>query len=96
MRDGKTVGRHFAGPVWELADGSRITGKVVGQAAAPSNNDIPWLKLVVSDRTGTGDLDGVTLVQRVETSGGKKSGPCPVAGELWAEPYAAEYIFSRP
>jgi hypothetical protein len=26
--DGKTVGRHFAGPGWELADGSAVTGKI--------------------------------------------------------------------
>ena len=96
MRDGKTVGRHFAGPTWEMTDGSRITGKVVAQAAAPSTGDIPWLKLEVSDRKGSGDLDGVTTVQRLATVGGKKSGPCPAAGALSAEPYAADYLFSRP
>ncbi len=96
MLDGRTVGRHFAGPTWEMTDGSRITGKVVAQAAAPSTDDIPWLKLEVSDRKGSGDLDGVTTVQRIGTIGGKKSGPCPLAGELLAEPYAADYLFSRP
>ena len=94
--DGKTVGRHFAGPTWEMADGSRITGKVIAQAVAPSANDIPWLKLEVSERKGSGDLDGVTIVQRVGTVGGKKSGPCLAKGELAAEPYAADYVFSRP
>lgn len=94
--DGKTVGRHFAGPTWEMADGSRVIGKVVAQAAAASTSAIPWLKLDVSDRKGSGDLDGVTTVQRVGTVGGRKSGPCPAAGELLAEPYAADYVFSRP
>jgi hypothetical protein len=32
MIDGKTVGRHFAGPSWEIADGSAVMGKVVGRA----------------------------------------------------------------
>src|SRR5712671_2030591 len=32
MLDGKTVGRHFAGPGWELADGSAVTGKMSGRA----------------------------------------------------------------
>ncbi len=96
MIDGKTAGRHFAGPTWEMADGSRVIGKVVAQAAAPSANDIPWLKLEVSERKGSGDLDGVTTVQRLGTVGGQKSGPCPTAGELVAEPYAADYLFSRP
>ena len=26
--DGKTVGRHYAGPNWELADGSAVVGKM--------------------------------------------------------------------
>ena len=93
--DGRTVGRHFAGPTWEMSDGSRVTGKVVAQAAAPSTDDIPWLRLEVSERRGSGGLDGVTTVQRLETVGGKKSGPCTLAGELLAEPYAADYLFSR-
>ena len=93
--DGKTVGRHFAGPTWEMSDGSRITGKVVAQAAAPSTDAISWLKLEVSERRGSGELDGVTTVQRIETVGGKKSGSCLSVGELLAEPYAADYLFSR-
>src|SRR5262245_5003444 len=30
--DGKTVGRHYAGPTWEMTDGSMVTGKVAGRA----------------------------------------------------------------
>ena len=96
MIDGRTVGHHFTGPTWELTDGSRITGKVIAQAPAPATGDIPWLKLEVSDRKGSGGFDGVTTVQRVATVGGKKSGPCTVAGQLLAEPYAADYLFWRP
>src|SRR5271165_6477739 len=29
LLDGKTVGRHYAGPNWEAADGSAVTGKAV-------------------------------------------------------------------
>src|SRR5262245_45539580 len=32
--DGKTVGRHYAGPNWELTDGSAVVGKVAILAAA--------------------------------------------------------------
>ena len=32
IADGKTVGRHFAGPGWEYSDGSAVVGKVVGNA----------------------------------------------------------------
>jgi hypothetical protein len=39
--DGKTVGRHYAGPNWELADGSAVSGKVSGRAAGATPADIP-------------------------------------------------------
>ena len=32
LLDGKTVGRHYAGPNWEHTDGSAIVGKVVANA----------------------------------------------------------------
>jgi hypothetical protein len=47
MIDGKTVGRHFAGPNWELVDGSAVSGKVMGRAPAAAAKDIAWLKLEV-------------------------------------------------
>ena len=39
--DGKTVGRHFAGPGWELSDGSAVTGKVAGRAAGATPRTFP-------------------------------------------------------
>ena len=32
LLDGKTVGRHYAGPNWEHSDGSAVVGKVAGSA----------------------------------------------------------------
>src|SRR5260221_7808467 len=32
MADGKTVGRHYAGPNWEYSDCSAVVGKGVGNA----------------------------------------------------------------
>jgi hypothetical protein len=32
LLDGKTVGRHYAGPNWEHVDGSAVVGKVVANA----------------------------------------------------------------
>src|SRR5438105_3811419 len=69
--DGNTVGRHYAGPNWELADGSAIVGKVVSNAPGTDANDIPWLKLNVAAQRGNGTLTGVTTVQRINTQGGK-------------------------
>jgi len=93
--DGKTVGRHFAGPSWELTDGSAIVGKVVGDAPGNDANDIPWLKLDVAARRGNGILTGITTVQRINTQGGKLNGVCDQAGKLRAAPYAADYVFLR-
>ncbi len=32
IADGQTVGRHYAGPIWEHADGSAVTGKELANA----------------------------------------------------------------
>src|SRR5262249_25655247 len=42
---GKTVGRHYAGPNWEMTDGSAVRGKVAAQTAGEGPNDIPLVKL---------------------------------------------------
>jgi hypothetical protein len=48
LLDGKTVGRHYAGPNWEHIDSSAVVGKAVGNAPGATANDIPWLKLTVT------------------------------------------------
>jgi hypothetical protein len=93
--DGKTVGRHFAGPSWEAADGSAVIGKVVAKAPGATGKDIAWLKLNVSDRRGDGLLKDVTTVQRLETQGGGFEGACSEPGAFHAEPYSAEYVFLK-
>jgi hypothetical protein len=93
--DGNTVGRHYAGPNWELTDGSAIVGKVIGDAPGTDANDIPWLKLSVVAQRGNGTLTGVTTVQRINTQGGKPNGACDQAGRLRAVQYAADYVFLR-
>src|SRR6476646_4082027 len=79
MADGKSVGRHYAGPNWEHIDGSAVVGKAAGNAPAATPNDIPWLKLEVTSRRGNGVLSGITTVQRINTSGGKLDGACDKA-----------------
>lgn len=93
MKDGKTVGRHFAGPSWELASGSAVVGKVEAQAPGATPNDIARLKLSVADKRGTGQLDKVTTVQRLKTKGGAFSGACSMPEMFHLEPYSAEYVF---
>jgi hypothetical protein len=93
--DGKTVGRHFAGPTWEHVDGSSVTAKSAGSAPGATANDIPWLKLQVTASHGKGVLSGVTTVQRINTKGGKLEGSCDKAGTFKSAPYSAEYVFLK-
>jgi hypothetical protein len=93
--DGKTIGRHYAGPNWEHIDGSAVVGKVAGNAPGATSDDIPWLKLQVTASRGSGVLTGVTTVQRINTKGGKLEGTCDKAGTFKSVPYSAEYVFLR-
>jgi len=95
IADGKTVGRHYAGPNWESVDGSAVTGRATGNAPGTTASDIPWLKLEVISHRGSGALTGVTTVQRINTSGGKLDGACDKAGLTKSAPYSADYVFLR-
>ncbi|MCP3409701.1 DUF3455 domain-containing protein [Bradyrhizobium sp. CCGB01] len=95
LAEGKTIGRHYAGPNWELADGSAVVGKAIGNAPGATPADIPWLKLEVASRRGSGVLTPVTTVQRINTHGGKLDGACDKAGEFKSAPYSAEYVFLK-
>lgn len=93
--DGKTVGRHYAGPNWEHQDGSGVTARVVGTAIGATDADIPWLKLAATATKGSGILTGVTTVQRINTQGGKLEGACDTAGQYRSVAYAADYVFLK-
>jgi hypothetical protein len=95
VSDGKTVGRHYAGPNWEYSDGSAVVGQIVGTAPGSVANDIPWLKLGVTSRRGNGVLSPATTVQRINTAGGKLNGACYKAGTYESVPYSADYVFLR-
>jgi hypothetical protein len=93
--DGKTIGRHYAGPNWEHSDGSAVAGKVSASAPGATANDIPWLKLDVTSHRGSGLLAEVTTVQRINTRGGKRDGSCDAVGGFVSVPYSADYVFLR-
>jgi Protein of unknown function (DUF3455) len=95
LADGKTVGRHYAGPSWELADGSAVAGKVSGRAPGATPKDIPLLKLEAVSHRGTGQLSGVSTIQRLNTKGGVAEGPCESVGAFLSVPYAADYAFLK-
>ncbi len=93
--DGKTVGRHYAGPNWEHVDGSLVVAKAAGRAPGATPKDIPWLKLEVTQQKGNGILTGVTTIQRINTSGGTMEGACDKAGAVQSSPYSTDYVFLK-
>jgi hypothetical protein len=93
--DGKTVGRHYLGPSWELADGSAVTGRVAARAPGGTAKDIPVLKLDAVSHHGSGQLTGVTTIQRLNTKGGVIEGECPSAGAFISVPYSGDYVFLK-
>ena len=95
FKNGKTIGRHYVGPTWELDDGSSVIGKQAEATPGPSAADIPQLKLDVVGHAGHGQLDQVTHVYRVRTQGGKLAGSCQAPGTLRAVPYGADYLFTN-
>ncbi|WP_211462403.1 DUF3455 domain-containing protein [Collimonas silvisoli] len=95
-RDGKKIGRHYAGPTWESIDGSKVVGAVQAQNAGPDAGAIPWLLLSAKSTSGTGVFGLTQSIQRLQTVGGK----APAAGcdqaQLGKEarvPYQAIYRF---
>jgi len=95
-RSGRKIGRHYAGPHWEAADGSKVIGAVKQRADAPAAGDIPWLLLGAKSVGAEGAFSKVSSIQRVNTTGGiapangcdrtKVGSPARVA-------YTADYVF---
>ena len=95
LSNGKTLGRHYAGPTWELADGGAIVAKVAASAPGAGATDIPLLKLAVVSHKGSGLFTGVDTIQRLNTKGGVAKGPCDAAGAFLSVPYSADYAFYK-
>jgi len=94
--DGKIVGRHFAGPTWELADGSAVVGKAIGNA--PGANRQRHRLAEAGGRVAQGQrhvLGRHTTVQRINTVGGQLKDECDRPGTTRGMPYTADYVFLR-
>lgn len=95
-RTGNRIGRHYAGPTWEAADGSRVTAQMQAHADAPDGRSIPWLLLSATTHEGAGVFAHVASIQRIDTEGGRPSAqPCDAshAGAQARVPYEATYYF---
>ena len=95
LMNGKTVGRHYAGPSWELTDGSRIVGKVAASAPGTTPNDVPWLKLDAISQPRIGRLSDTSVILRINLKGGVAEGSCERNGALLSVPYSADYVFLK-
>jgi FtsP/CotA-like multicopper oxidase with cupredoxin domain len=96
-RHGRTIGIHYAGPTWELFDGSKVTAAVIKNVPAPNPaKDIPWLLLGATSNAGSGVLSTVDYIQRLYTRGGvaPDGGVCdPAEDTTVGVPYTAVYAF---
>jgi len=93
-RSGRKIGRHYAGPHWEAADGSKVVGAVKQRADAPAAGDIPWLLLGTKSVGAEGAFSKVSSIQRVATVGGiAPAGGCSEPGGVARVPYSADYYF---
>ena len=94
--NGKKIGRHYAGPHWEAADGSKIVGALKERADAATANAIPWLLLATKSVGPQGSFSSVASIQRVNTAGGvaPKDGCSQAeAGKAARVGYTADYYF---
>jgi len=92
----KPIGKHYAGPTWESADGSKVVGQVKEKADAPDPGAIQWLLLEAKSNAGQGVFGKVKSVQRIETRGGKAPAAGCDAAHAGAETrvdYQAAYVF---
>jgi hypothetical protein len=95
---GRPLGKHYAGPTWEAADGSRVLGEVKARDPGPDPQAIPWLLLGAKSTFGRGVLAQTVSIQRVATVGGlAPTDPCSAANsnQFARVPYTATYYFYR-
>ncbi|MGK2900099.1 MAG: DUF3455 domain-containing protein [Burkholderiaceae bacterium] len=93
--DKKTVGKYYAGPTWEAADGSKVTGKQVAVAPA-SPGSIPLQLVKAEPSMGQGAMTGVSYIQRLNTKGGVAPAMACDAmgkGKRQVVAYEADYVF---
>jgi Protein of unknown function (DUF3455) len=93
---GARVGKHYAGPTWELSDGSKIVGTVKERANSTTPGAIPWLLLSTKSTGSAGKLEKVVSLQRVNTVGGVAPATGCTAGDIGKQArvyYKADYIY---
>jgi hypothetical protein len=91
---GKKVGKHYGGPTWEAADGSKVVGALPPVAAVLKEGAVPWLLIRAKSHEGSGIFGKVTYIQRVDTRGGVPPALRPTRADLKSPvEYTATYVF---
>ena len=97
-RGGQQVGKYYGPPAtWEAMDGSKLTAVQVAVAPHMAGS-IPLQLVKGNPAMGSGAMQGVTYIQRVDTRGGVAPAAACGAGNLNAKQivnYQADYIFWR-
>jgi len=94
--EGKIVGNHTAGPLWEYKEGSRVVGRVLKKIDMEPDSSIAWLLVEVVSHQGDGLFSNVSFINRVNTHGGLPPLSGCDANHLGGEKrvaYTADYIF---
>jgi hypothetical protein len=95
-RSGKAVGKYFGPPAtWQSNDGSKLTATQLAVAPAGAGN-IPYQLVKANPSVGSGEMFGISHIQRVATKGGvAPAAPCAAAnaGSKQKVQYQADYIF---
>jgi hypothetical protein len=97
-RNDALVGRYYGGPTWEHADGSKVTGKQLAVAPAPTPGNIPWQLVQATPDPGALQMNGITYVQRINTNAGVAPSDACTAATVAARKqvrYSADYYFYK-
>jgi hypothetical protein len=92
---GKSAGKHFAGPTWEAADGSKVVGQKPSARPSPNPQSVPELQLSAKSHDGAGVFATVAMIERLNTRGGVAPAmeATVKAGDEIRIPYTADYVF---
>ena len=95
-RSGKQVGKYYGPPAtWEALDGSKLTATQLAVAPSGAGN-LPYQLVKANPAVGTGQMTGITHIQRVALKGGVAPATvCDAAnkGSQETVKYQADYIF---
>lgn len=95
---GHAIGKHFAGPSWQAADGSVVVGETLNASPSPDAGAVAWLVLHAKSHSGNGEMANVQYIVRTRTEGGVAPATGCDASHASAEvrvPYSAVYLFFR-